>query len=400
MRLHHAFATAAFVSLAASTGGTRAFARASVNCPTFSEHEPDADCAGAAPQRYFGPTIDRIIIRTPLKNVKSGDKISYEWIDPSGNRHYSKSFSIASDAKKRCSWNYIGIKGARAAEKSGVWKVKVSYNGEERCTATFHLLTDLVVVEPGDLPIVITAPHGGTSEVTGVYQRTATCGTLKGDQKTLDVATKIRDEVKALLGRAPYLVAAKFGRKWIDANRSDATDDPEARAYDDPNARPVHAAYHRAVRDAVDAARAKFGKAILVDVHGQSGDGQEETIHRGTRNGQTVTDLVSRCGVAALVGPKSLFGALAQAGYKIFPPPGVAPDKKKENPNYGGGFTVSTYGSHNANGVDAVQMEIGVSLRTDDVKRKKLKKDIAAAVKTFYDAFLKTPCATTDPSRP
>jgi N-formylglutamate amidohydrolase len=238
--------------------------------------------------------------------------------------------------------------------------------------------TNLLVIQPGTLPIILTAPHGGTQPIPGVPLRTE--GTVVTDMKTLELATAISQHLTNLLGAKPYFVGAKFQRKFLDVNRK-----PEE-AFQDDKAKVVYEAFHGQVRQYVDEIRQKYpGGALLIDVHGQSKG--TNTIFRGTRNGVTVMRMVQVQGVAALTGTNSILGRMQAAGYEIFPlntPPGTPPEDR----SYNGGFIVATYGSHNTNGIDAIQFEYGTALRSD-ARRGQVAKDTAAAIAAYYRAYLK-----------
>jgi hypothetical protein len=82
---------------------------------------------------------------------------------------------------------------------------------------------DLVLVRQGSLPIILTVPHGGREAIPGVAPRD-TLGKPSGgrgfvtvtDTNTERLALGIAAEVKALTGKEPYLVMAKFKRKFVD----------------------------------------------------------------------------------------------------------------------------------------------------------------------------------------
>jgi hypothetical protein len=123
-------------------------------------------------------------------------------------------------------------------------------------------------------------------------------------------------------------------------------------------------------------------------VHGQQKD--PEALMRGTQNGRSVARLLARAGVPAVTGPNGLFGQLEADGFKVFPANDVPPDGTGENGGFNGGYTLTTYGSHNADGIDAVQMEFGSRYRRRDTV------DTAAAaaakaIMAFYEAYLKKP---------
>lgn len=94
-------------------------------------------------------------------------------------------------------------------------------------------------------------------------------------------------------------------------------------------------------------------------------------------------DLLRRSGPESLAGPDSLFGALARAGYRVHPA-----DEGEEASSYWGGPIVKTYGSHQPDGIDAIQVEVGRNLRTDPAKRQKLARDLAAAILRFHGKYL------------
>ncbi len=236
---------------------------------------------------------------------------------------------------------------------------------------------ELVEVGRGTLPLLLTAPHGGQLAVPGVEPRTR--GVKLADSGTDDVARRVATHLEALLRRRPHLVVARFHRRFIDANRT------EKDALEVEAARRHYRAFHGAVRAAVDEiGRLAPERGLLLDIHGQSED--LETIHRGTREGQTVTRLLKRHGEAGLVGPKSIFGGLKAAGFNLFPdntPLGMPAERK----SFGGGFIVATYGSHQLTGIDAIQIEIGRSLRETAAVREKLARALATSIAEYHKTY-------------
>ena len=119
--------------------------------------------------------------------------------------------------------------------------------------------------------------------------------------------------MSATLGAEPYLVAARFSRRYIDANRA------EADAIESADLQPVYRAYHKHIAAYILEIRQKFpGGALLLDIHGQGED--RKVVHRGTRNGATVAQLLQKHGAAALIGQNSIFGVLQLKGFNVFPP--------------------------------------------------------------------------------
>lgn len=235
---------------------------------------------------------------------------------------------------------------------------------------------ELVTVQAGTMPILLTAPHGGNNPVPGVPRRTD--GTLVQDARTDELAAAVSSRLETLSCARPYMVIARFHRRYIDANRA-----PEE-AYENPAAIPYYASYHGAIRQFVDEIRERYPEgALLVDLHGQ---GQEPTrIHRGTRNGLTVRRLLDRAGPPPLVGPQSILGRLQAAGYDVFPP-NTPPPEPREDPRFNGGYTVGNYGSQQPDGIDALQLEIGARFRQEDTLQP-LADQLAAAIADYLGAF-------------
>ena len=232
----------------------------------------------------------------------------------------------------------------------------------------------LVLSQPGGLPIIITAPHGGSGSVPGVKVREK--GKILKDEYTLELAEALANHLHKLLGARPYIVVARFSRKYIDANRKETT------AYSGKEAKPYYDEYHRRIREYVSEIRQKYpGGAILIDIHGQSSD--NSAVYRGTRNGSTVDSLFNRYGCNSLTGEQSVSGVLATGGYRIIPA-NSSPDCLHEEAKYVGGYTVATYGSNNSDGIDAIQLEVGRDLR----KSPAFAEDLAKALSVFYEIFL------------
>jgi N-formylglutamate amidohydrolase len=242
------------------------------------------------------------------------------------------------------------------------------------CSLPAGAADSLVLAQPGGLPIIITAPHGGSGSVPGVKAREK--GKILKDENTLELAEALANRLQKLLGARPYLVAARFSRKYIDANRKETT------AYNGKEAKPYYDEYHGRIRGFVTEIRQKYpGGALLIDIHGQSTD--NGAVYRGTRNGTTVDHLLSLHDCSALTGEKSVFGVLASRGYHVIPVNSNS-DCLFEEAKYGGGYTVATYGSNNEAGIDAIQLEIGGDLR----KKSLFADDLAEAVAIFYKKIL------------
>jgi N-formylglutamate amidohydrolase len=247
--------------------------------------------------------------------------------------------------------------------------------------------TDLVFVQQGTLPIILTAPHGGREPIPDIPARDITNPpkdrkryVTSSDRNSDLIAQGIAKEIRIITGKDPYVVMARFQRKFIDPNR------PPDVAYDSPASAPFYEFYHRSIRQFVDEVRAKYSVGLLIDVHTQGKI--PGSLVRGTLNGRAVKHLLNRSGVEAVTGPKGLFGQLEANGFNVFPRNDIPPSGKSEDGGFNGGYTVATYGSHHANGIDAVQFEFGVDYRQEAALDSTIKR-AAKSIVVFYEAYLR-----------
>ncbi len=230
----------------------------------------------------------------------------------------------------------------------------------------------MVVSARGSLPLILTVPHDGAEALDALPARTQ--GTVVRDAGTRELAERVASLLEARLGKRPYLVIARFSRKFLDANRA------EQDAMESQDALPAYRAYHGQITAYISEIKAKFpAGSLLVDVHGQSGE--PGTTFRGTRAGLTTKTLLERFGPAALQGEKSITGALAARGYPVHP--AVGAESLREDPRYAGGYTVATYGSHQPQGIDAIQLEFGRNHRANT----RLAEDLADALVVFMTQY-------------
>ena len=243
---------------------------------------------------------------------------------------------------------------------------------------------DFVTVQRGTLPIIISAPHGGRKKVPDVPERLGVGVTNFAtvlDNNTAELAEKLAAELERRLEGKPWMVIARFERKYLDVNRA-----PD-QSYESEKAKPYYDAYHDPLEEACKAVKEKFGRGILLDIHGQGE--YPGAICRGTQNCKSVTLLRERYGWQAVTGKKSILGIMQQGGYKVLPTCD-ADSTVKEEAKFSGGYMVAHYGSHTGYGIDAIQLEFGSFLREREKEKfKKTAVDLALAVATFHDEYLK-----------
>lgn len=258
----------------------------------------------------------------------------------------------------------------------------------------------LLTTQRGTLPIILSAPHGGSVRVHGSKDRTT--GVTVRDDMTAEVALLVAQRLTTKLGAKPSIVIAQFSRKDADANR--APDSPEA--FENDAAKAQYDAYHAALRTLVDEQRAAHPgtdhhpRVLLIDLHGQKRE--PDAIVRGTRDGKSVAHLVTRAGLPAITGADSICGRLRALGYRVLPedeqagvpqnptdPKVSAPPANPRHPLnesfFDGGYIIARYGADSPDGIDAIQLELGRMRSTDTLK---LSRDLADAIAAFYQRYV------------
>jgi N-formylglutamate amidohydrolase len=256
---------------------------------------------------------------------------------------------------------------------------------QERSTKPVVAVNELVYVQAGDLPIILSAPHGGTGDVPGVSERsgaglpTGPSGFFSGrDGGTEELAQEVADAIKMRFGKSPYVVISKVHRKFMDPNR------PSHIALEDAKMKPYYDHYHDSLSKYCREVTDRFKAGVLIDLHGQGTS--RETVFRGTKNGLTVAHLRQTFGEAAHNGPKSLFGLLSARGWTVHP----SPHDEKEQSGFTGGFIVQSYGSMKSQPIDAMQLEFGAEYRVAG-KRAKTAAVLADALVEYASLYLKLP---------
>jgi N-formylglutamate amidohydrolase len=217
----------------------------------------------------------------------------------------------------------------------------------------------LVEVIEGELPIVISAPHGGKLPIPNcpvrVNKEIPQFATVE-DTNTNLVAKKAAERIEKLTGKRPWLVIANFSRKYADANRK------EEWAYENEAAKETYRAYQNALRKACDKTLATHSNGLLLDIHGQSSNA--DLAFRGTQNQLTVHHLISDFGEDGFTGESSFLSSLEKSGIQIHPK--CSEPEVKENSKYDGGFIVQSFGGKKKSSVVAIQLELGMKYRRKD----------------------------------
>jgi len=254
---------------------------------------------------------------------------------------------------------------------------------------------EYVEFRAGDLPVVVSAPHGGSLEPAEIPNRTS--GTTATDLDTEDLARRLASALHARTAREPSLVVCRLKRTRIDVNRGLAEG-----AHGHPLAEQAWAEYHGFLDAACALAAGLHGRALLVDLHGHSHRiARVEAgylIGAGDLNGadaelddpaiarrSSIRTLAAGRGLrfsALLRGRGSLGGLLERAGYPSVPSPMVP--SPGTDPYFEGGYIARRHGSADGGPVSAVQIETPYAgVRDTPAARERFAAALADALVTY-----------------
>jgi N-formylglutamate amidohydrolase len=294
---------------------------------------------------------------------------------------------VASWAASDCSF---------AEEKSGA----ASRKGE----------TGYIEYWPGELPIVLSAPHGGRLAPKELPNRTN--GRLQRDALTAELAMEMREALRRRYGSGPHLVICHLARVKLDANR-----EIEEAAQGGAVAEKAWFEYHGFLSEAEVAVMSKFPRGLYLDIHGHSHEKQR--VELGYLLGKdeiqwppqrlNLPEVAVRSSIRPLAqssdedfasllkGPTSLGGLLEQRGVPSIPAPGAQVDSA--DLYFNGGYNTRRHGSLDGVGLDAIQLEVPRKFRNEKADREALARALADALEPYFEKHFKMalPAASSKP---
>ncbi len=227
---------------------------------------------------------------------------------------------------------------------------------------------DYIRISPGDMPVVLDAPHGGSNAREGLRPRP---GPKPGrDLLTLEFAYTIQERVRAACSRSPTIFACLLHRRYVDLNhaRYDCAVEPILVQFWDY--------YYSQLQAQLSSCAERWSRCLLVDIHGFDPSNQEESLQiydviLGTGFNATITRPDRTIDPA-----KNIFiSALHEQGVAVFPPDDAALEQR-----FTGGHIVTHFGQNPR--FPAIQVELSNRARGQD-------QDIKGRVLNAFASFLK-----------
>ena len=252
--------------------------------------------------------------------------------------------------------------------------------------------SQFVEYDAGELPIVISVPHGGTLVPAAIPDRT---GTTVTDLNTIELGRAIAQAFAARSGRSPHVVFSLLRRTKLDANR-EVGDAAQGNA----QATRAWTEYHDFIGLATEEVVRRSGRGLYIDLHGHGHDIQRLELGyllSAATLARTDADL-DASGVAAqsslrrafpfahvsfselLRGPTSLGGLIARAA--VPSPTAASPGA---DPYFEGGYSTERHTAV----LPGLQIECNFSgVRDTAANRTAFAADLVAAVAAFLSTHL------------
>ena len=283
-----------------------------------------------------------------------------------------------------------------------LWNLSYSQNfvpGE-----TYFDSTGYVEYRAGNLPFIISAPHGGSLEPSDIPDRTCTNCVTQKDLWTKPIAEGMYDALFEITGCYPHLVVNLLHRKKFDANR-------EIGEAADGNTTVEQSwnGYHEFIDAAKSQITSDYGRGLFLDIHGHAHTIQrielgyllsraelqltDEMLDSNTFIEESsirtlVSDNVQSHTHSTLLRGQNSFGTLLDN--KGFPsvPSWSDPFPQGAEPYFNGGYNTQRHGSKdNETEIDAIQIELNQDIRFDDSTRELLIDSLVQSAIEYYDFY-------------
>lgn len=269
---------------------------------------------------------------------------------------------------------------------------------------TYFGTNNYIEYHAGDLPIIISAPHGGYLTPVNIPDRNCSGCVTARDSRTEETAYQIDSAVQVLFGGHPHIIINKLARIKLDANREVV----EA-AQGNPDAETAWAEYHEFLQAAKDSSKLNFGSALYIDLHGhghpiqrieygylisrtqlQNSDANLDALN--LQNSSSIKHLVNVLNPGASFA-EILRGNECMGEYLIehgFPGTPSATDSAPApaDPFFSGGYNTVRHGSRDSSAINGIQFELNwTGLRNTNANRKSFARGLACAMRDYLDRW-------------
>ncbi len=286
------------------------------------------------------------------------------------------------------------VEGASGTAALEVWVPPAV--GTYRTGTSYFGRNNYVEYVPGELPLVMSAPHGGALEPAEIPDRAY--GETVTDVNTIETTLAIRDALVERTGKAPHIVIVYLRRTKLDPNREIV----EA-AQGNPFAENAWEEFQGFIDTASAIVTRTYGSGFYVDLHGHGHEIARAELGYMLSAGQLnhtdeeidALDLPRHSSIRALAetsplpfsgllrGDESLGGYLQAQGVRSVPSP--SDPWPGADPYFTGGYNTGRHGSMTAGRtVSGVQIELPrPGIRDTDANRRAFAASLAVALEAY-----------------
>lgn len=252
----------------------------------------------------------------------------------------------------------------------------------------------------GNLPIIISAAHGGDMSPAEIPTRNCSACVTVADAATQELVRAMGASMQRLFGCSPHIIINRLHRRKLDANREIV----EA-AQGNPLAERAWNEFHQFIDSAKRAVERSFGRGFYLDMHGHGHDIQrlelgyllreeelrlpDDSLNKAKYIGfSSVRNLVGTNKQGAsharlLRGDGALGTILGERGYPAVPSK-QDPAPKVGEDYFDGGYNTARHSSYRGGAIDGVQIECNFAgVRDSPAAIRRFADSLAVAVQQF-----------------
>ena len=282
---------------------------------------------------------------------------------------------------------------------------ELGYDGPYQSGNAYYGRESYIEYHAGNLPIILSAPHGGRLTPDEINDRTY--GTLVTDDNTYELTKTIMDSMVVRFGGYPHVILCKLKRTKLDANR-DSTEAAQENRY----ALRAWQEYHHYIEVAKEKIVNDQGSGLFFDIHGHGKnpdgfydlrtwlgylissdelDQSDETLNTNSYQSKSSisswVDSSSYSFIEVLRGSVSFGSILDSLGYKSLP--SVNDPSPSGMRYFSGGYNTARHGSRNGGVISAIQIELPKpGIRENQSTWSNYSKSINSAINEYYTVHL------------
>ena len=253
----------------------------------------------------------------------------------------------------------------------------------------------------GNLPFVISVPHGGYLKPASIPDRNCTGCSYIRDAYTQELARELQTAFVQKTGCYPHMVINLLHRVKFDANRDigDAADG-------NPVVEQSWYAYHEFIDSSKARIERDYGRGLFLDLHGHGHNIQRielgyllsKTKLQTSDSNLNTNAIMVQSSIYTLVstnlnsfthaqlirGDSSLGSLLAFKGFPAVPSAAI-PYPVGSEPYFSGGYNTQRHNSKQGGAIEGIQMECNHDIRWDSLLRKKFADSLAEVLIDYYN---------------